>query len=108
MNRPRVLIVDDDEHICFVAARALEAIAICDAAHDVGQAKRALQRQAYDLALVDVGLPGPSGMILLDELRREWPQTGALMLSGLTELSVANEALDRGALGYVVKPFRVR
>jgi len=47
-------------------------------------------------------------MTLLDELRRQWPQTGALMLSGLTDLSVANEALDRGALGYVVKPFRVR
>ena len=58
--------------------------------------------------LVDVGLPGPSGMTLLEDLRRGWPQTGAVVLSGLTELSVATDALDRGALGYVVKPFRVR
>ena len=90
-------------------ARApLEAIATCDAVHDVGQANHALHRHAYDLALVDVSLPGPSGMTLLDQLRRDWPQTPAVMLSGLTDLSVANEALDRGALGYVVKPFRVR
>ena len=58
--------------------------------------------------LVDVGLPGPSGMRLLEELRRGWPRTGAVVLSGLTELSVATDALERGALGYVVKPFRVR
>jgi EAL domain-containing protein (putative c-di-GMP-specific phosphodiesterase class I)/ActR/RegA family two-component response regulator len=108
MSRSRILIVDDDEHICFVASRALEKIAICDTAHDVGQATRALRRQAYDLVLVDVGLPGPSGMTLLEELRREWPQTGALVLSGFTDLSTANEALERGAQGYVVKPFRVR
>src|SRR6185437_8804788 len=108
VSQPRVLIVDDDEHVCFVAARALERIAICDTAHDVGQATRALRRQAYDLVLVDVGLPGPSGMTLLEDLRHEWPQTGAVVLSGFTDLSTATEALERGALGYVVKPFRVR
>jgi EAL domain-containing protein (putative c-di-GMP-specific phosphodiesterase class I)/FixJ family two-component response regulator len=107
MSRSRVLIVDDDEQICFVATRALEAIAFCDSAHDVAEATRALHRQSYDLVLVDVGLPGPSGMTLLDELRRHWPQTAAVMLSGFTDLSVAREALDRGAFGYVVKPFRV-
>jgi len=107
VSRPRVLIVDDDEHICFVAKRALEAIAFCDEAHDVAQALRALDRHAYDVALVDVTLPGPSGMTLLDELRRRWPQTAAIVLSGLTDLSVAREASSRGALGYVVKPFRV-
>lgn len=107
MSRPRVLIVDDDEQICFVTTRALEAIAFCDSAHDVAEATRALHRQSYDLVLVDVGLPGPSGMTLLDELRRQWPQTAAVMLSGLTDLAVAREALDRGAFGYVLKPFRV-
>jgi EAL domain-containing protein (putative c-di-GMP-specific phosphodiesterase class I)/CheY-like chemotaxis protein len=102
------LIVDDDEQICFVAARALESMARCDAVHDVAQATRALEHEAYDLALVDVTLPGESGMTLLDRLRESWPQTSALMLSGATELSVAKEALDRGAVGYVLKPFRVR
>ena len=38
-------------------------------------------------------------------MRRHWPQTAAVMLSGATDLSVATEALNRGALGYVVKPF---
>jgi EAL domain-containing protein (putative c-di-GMP-specific phosphodiesterase class I)/FixJ family two-component response regulator len=108
MSRPRVLIVDDDEQICFVATRALESIAFCDSAHDVPQALRALNRNPYDVVLVDLTLPGPSGMTLLDELRRQWPQTAAIVLSGLTDLSVARDASSRGALGYVVKPFRVR
>jgi EAL domain-containing protein (putative c-di-GMP-specific phosphodiesterase class I)/DNA-binding response OmpR family regulator len=108
VSRPRVLIVDDDEQVCTVATRSLEGLAGCDTAHDVGQAVQALHRRSYDLVLVDVGLPGPSGMSLLDHLRRDWPQCAAVMLSGATDLSVANEALERGAVGYVVKPFRVR
>ena len=108
MNVPRVLIVDDDAQVCFVATRSLESIARCDSVPDVAGATHALALDTYDLVLVDVGLPGPSGMTLLDLLRQRWPQTGALMLSGATDLSVAREALSRGALGYVVKPFRVR
>jgi DNA-binding response OmpR family regulator len=108
VTRPRSLIVDDDEQVCFVAARALESIAQCEAVHSVSQATRALEHGAYDVVLVDVALPGESGMTLLDRVRRAWPQTAALMLSAATELSVAKEALDRGAVGYVVKPFRVR
>jgi len=108
MTQPRVLIVDDDAQVCFVATRSLESIARCDAVRDVAEAIHALAHDNYDLVLVDVSLPGPSGMTLLDELRRRWPQTAALMLSGGMDLSVAREALDRGALGYVVKPFRVR
>jgi len=108
LNRPRVLIVDDDAQICFVTTRALESIAQCDAVHDVAEATHALEHDTYDLVLVDVTLPGPSGLTLLDLLRRRWPQTVAVMLSGGTDLSVAREALDRGAFGYVVKPFRVR
>src|SRR4029077_9878171 len=108
MNMPRVLIVDDDAQVCFVATRSLESIARCDTVRDVAEATHALAHDTYDLVLVDVSLPGPSGMTLLDLLRHRWPQTAALMLSGGMDLSVAREALDRGALGYVVKPFRVR
>ncbi len=107
MSRPRVLIVDDDEHVCFVAARTLEGIAFCDSAGSVDEAVRALRRDSYDIVLLDVTLPGASGMTLLDRLRREWPQCAAVMLSALTDLSVAREALDRGAIAYIVKPFRV-
>jgi EAL domain-containing protein (putative c-di-GMP-specific phosphodiesterase class I)/FixJ family two-component response regulator len=108
MSPPRILILDDDEQVCFVAGRALESIGQCDAVHSVAAAVRALEHGAYDLVLVDVALPGESGMDLLDRLRGSWPQTAALMLSGATDLSIAKEALDRGAIGYVVKPFRVR
>jgi EAL domain-containing protein (putative c-di-GMP-specific phosphodiesterase class I)/CheY-like chemotaxis protein len=108
VSRPRILIVDDDEQVCFVATRALESIARCDGVHSVTQATRALEHGTYDLVLVDVALPGESGMALLDRLRRSWPQSPALMLSAATDLSVAKQALDRGAVGYVLKPFRVR
>ena len=61
MSRPRILIVDDDEQMCFVATRSLESIARCDAVHDVAEATHALEHDTYDLVLVDVTLPGPVG-----------------------------------------------
>jgi EAL domain-containing protein (putative c-di-GMP-specific phosphodiesterase class I)/ActR/RegA family two-component response regulator len=107
MTRARELIVDDDPAICRVAARALGTIATCDVAGDVDEAICALGLRAYDVALVDVRLPQGSGMTVLDELRRISPQSAAVVMSGVDDLSVAREALARGALGYIVKPFRV-
>ncbi len=107
MTNARVLIVDDDAAICRLAARALATIATCDVAGDVDEAIRALGLRAYDVALVDVRLPQGSGMTVLDELRRISPQSAAVMMSGVDDLAVAREALARGALGYIVKPFRV-
>ena len=108
MTDLRILIVDDDRHIGLVAARALEELAICDTSHDVGGATRALQRHSYDVALIDLTLPDASGMLLLDALRRFSPHTVPVMFSGASDLAIANEALSKGALGYIVKPFRVR
>lgn len=107
MTSARVLIVDDDAAIGRVAARALGAIATCDLAADVDEAVTALGLRAYDVALVDIRLPDGSGMTVLDELRRISPQSAAVMMSGVDDLTVAREALARGALGYITKPFRV-
>jgi EAL domain-containing protein (putative c-di-GMP-specific phosphodiesterase class I)/CheY-like chemotaxis protein len=103
----RVLVVDDDAAVCRTACWALEQIADCDTASDVAGACASLARGHYDLVLIDVRLPGESGLTLLDTLRARWPGTAALMISGLDDLAVAQDALARGAVAYVVKPFRV-
>jgi EAL domain-containing protein (putative c-di-GMP-specific phosphodiesterase class I)/FixJ family two-component response regulator len=108
MSALRILIVDDDRQVGLVASRALEELATCDVAGDIAAAERALERESYDVVLIDLTLPDGSGMTLLDELRSNWPHSVPVMLSGVSDLSVAGEALSKGALGYVVKPFRVR
>jgi EAL domain-containing protein (putative c-di-GMP-specific phosphodiesterase class I)/DNA-binding response OmpR family regulator len=103
----RVLVVDDDEAVCRTASWAIEQVAECDAAPDVASACALLERGHFDLVLIDVRLPGASGLNLLDTVRARWPATAALMISGLDDLAVAQDALARGAVAYVVKPFRV-
>ena len=102
MTKPRVLIVDDDAQVCFVATRSLESIAV-RRVHDVAEATL---RLAHDTT---TSLPRrlaarTLGMTLLDELRRR-PRTAALMLSGGTDWRWRRRH-STAAQGYVVKPFQ--
>ena len=107
MTDLRVLVVDDDRELCRVASWTLEKMATCSVAHDLASAARQLDAVHFDLVLIDVNLRGESGLELLDEVRKRWPDTAATMISGTDDLAVAQEAIGRGALAYLVKPFRV-
>jgi len=56
-----------------------------------------------DLVLVDISLPGMSGVDLLTELRRRYPDLPCLIVSAHSHPSYAQQVLDRGARGYVAK-----
>ena len=56
------------------------------------------------VVLIDLTLPDGSGMSLLDTLRVRWPHSIPVMLSGISDLTIAHETLAKGALGYIVKP----
>ena len=107
MTDIRVLVVDDDRELCRVASWTLEKMATCSVAHDLASATRMLDTAPFDLVLIDVALRDESGLELVGEMQRRWPDTAATMISGTDDLDVAQEALRRGALAYLVKPFRV-
>jgi EAL domain-containing protein (putative c-di-GMP-specific phosphodiesterase class I)/ActR/RegA family two-component response regulator len=107
MSDLRILVVDDDPDLCRVACWTLEGMATCEVAHDLESAARLLDATAFDLVLIDVTLRGESGLALLDQVQYRWPDTAATVISGSDDLDVAEEAITRGALAYLVKPFRV-
>src|SRR4051812_31032947 len=107
MSDLRILVVDDDPDLCRVACWTLEGMATCEVAHDLESAARLLDATAFDLVLIDVTLRGESGLALLDQVQYRWPDTAATVISGSDDLVVAEEAIARGALAYLVKPFRV-
>jgi EAL domain-containing protein (putative c-di-GMP-specific phosphodiesterase class I)/DNA-binding response OmpR family regulator len=107
MSDLRILIVDDDPDLCRVACWTLEGMATCEVAHDLESAARLLDASAFDLVLIDVTLRGESGLALLDQVQYRWPDTAATVISGRDDVDVAEEAIARGALAYLVKPFRV-
>lgn len=106
----RILTVEDD-----AAIRALIVSVLEGDGHEVFQAAdglRALsiaQDCAPDVILLDIGLPGQDGFVVLDELKaddalREVP---VLMVTAWADPELVGRAMDRGAAGYIRKPFDI-
>ncbi len=85
-SKPVILMVDDDRDAC----RNLSDILMdcgyhVDAAHEGPAALRLVQRQAYDLALLDLRMPGMDGLTLCKEVTRMRPDTVAMVITGYPE-----------------------
>jgi putative two-component system response regulator len=102
----RILIVDDEELVRGTLVRILEPRGYeCITAADAAEARERLRRDAPELILCDVGMPGESGVDLARSLTREYPNTGIIMVSAADDLETADELFSLGVYGYVVKPF---
>ena len=102
----RVLIVDDHA----IVRRGLRELlsdefqgAAFGEAPDARQALEQLRKKEWDIALLDIALPGKSGLDLLKELKAEWPKLPVLVLSAHPEDQFAVRALKAGAGGYMTK-----
>jgi putative two-component system response regulator len=102
-----LLIVDDDPSIRRWEYRVLgDQGFTCTVAGDVPEAEGSLTGHDFALALLDVNLPGGSGLDLLSHIRSEHPRTAVLMVTGADNLTLATRAIELGAYGYLVKPVR--
>jgi DNA-binding NtrC family response regulator len=101
-----VLIVDDDPTL----RQTMEAIVRSAGMNSVTaatgeEALDAVRRSAVDVMLLDVQLPGISGLHVLRQVRERHPDIGVIMVSVVKEIQVAVEAIKNGALDYVTKDF---
>jgi two-component system nitrogen regulation response regulator GlnG len=106
--RPRALVADDEPSIRFVLREALEAAGLEVVDVDNGTAAlEALGEGRFDIAFFDVRMPGPSGLELLDHARSVARDMAVVIITAQNTLENAVEAMKRGALDYLVKPFRL-
>jgi DNA-binding NarL/FixJ family response regulator len=103
-EKKRVLLVDDHE----VVAEGLKALLsahyeILGPVYDGSLVLDAVRRLQPDLLLLDVSLPGRSGLDLLPDLRSEWPRLPVVVLTGSADFLVGRTALLLGALGFLAK-----
>ena len=107
MKNLRLLIVDDEQASRYGIRRALESFGYDIAEADSAEAARVLMNgAAFDLLLLDVNMPGPNGLQVLEAIRRN-AEIPILMLSGRSRERDKVEALDLGADDYLSKPFGV-
>ena len=102
-----VLIVDDDDAFRHSLVRLMQGQGFAsEEAPDAPTAQAMIAAGDYSLVLLDVNMPGQSGMELLSEIRTAYPGLAVVMVTGRDEPTLAVAALETGAYGYVVKPFR--
>jgi two-component system, NtrC family, response regulator PilR len=102
-----ILVVDDDEVIRETLCELLSGQHACQTADTAEEALAKLGAQSFDVVLTDISMPGLSGMELLNRLRRLYPDTPVIIISGLTDEEQAQSLIELGAFDYLLKPFRL-
>jgi len=105
-ERPRVLVVDDEESIRNMVIKYLKEDCDVDAVADGPAAIARLQTTEYDLVITDLRMPGMDGLSVIREARRHSDVPIIIITAYSTEAN-AIEALNMGVTGYLTKPFRM-
>ncbi|SRR6266516_216097 len=102
-----ILIVDDDTVIRDVLSELFNSEHVCHTAETAEQALKLLETTPCDVAIVDISLPGISGLELLGHIRQGWPDTRVIIITGIDYHQYVQDLVKMGATDYLVKPFRL-
>ncbi len=103
----RVLILDDETDFAeelkeFLQLRDFEVYT----ANTPGEGFESLRRRPYDLMILDIKLPGMSGLDILQQVKKLYPAMEVIMISGHGDMDTVIQAMRDGAIDYLRKPFR--
>ena len=103
-----LLIVDDEPLIHISIEYSLNAMAEPDLtvkhAYTGSEMLRMMEANAFDIALVDIRMPGMDGLAAIEEAGKRWPNTRYYIMSGFSEFEYARQAVHLGVTDYLLKP----
>ncbi len=106
MPLSRILVADDEESMRWVLSKALRKKGFTvDLAKDGDEALNMIQGNSFDLAIIDIKMPGISGLDLLDRVREMKNDLLVVIMTAEASMRNAVEAMKRGAYDYITKPF---
>jgi len=106
MSIKRILVADDEESIRWVLGKALTKQGFqVDLAASGNEALALFRSNSYDLAVLDIKMPGMTGLDLLARFQEERPQMLVVIMTAESTMKNAVEAMKRGAYDYITKPF---
>jgi DNA-binding NtrC family response regulator len=103
-----VLVVDDEQGMRNFLEKTLSSR--CGEVHSADSAEaaeRLVRSHRYDLVILDITLPGKSGLVFLRELREQGYSGEVVLITAFADLDTAIEALRAGASDFILKPFRI-
>ena len=104
-DKTKILVVDDEEVVRRSYLRSLAGPHCKVAAASNGEeALHAMERDAFDVVLLDLRMPGMDGITVLRKIKEKWPECEAVVITGYPSIESAKEAVRLGAHNYLVKP----
>jgi len=108
-SKHRILIVDDDSEFRRSLKRILQKAGYhVSSASSGSQASEILYKRAYPLILMDLHMPGKSGMELLSEVKEKSPGSKVIMMTVDGALGNYTKAMNDGAFAYLNKPIKMK
>jgi len=108
VKSPSILVVDDDPEMCSLVLDVLrrEGYEVAEA-NDGTEAVRAILAREINVVLMDKNLPGPSGLELLPTILSVRPGIRIIMMTAFGDVPSYVEAVEKGAMEYLFKPFQM-
>jgi len=102
----RILVVDDEEIVIRSCTRILDGSDYqLEAAHDGREALQKVEQNAYDIMILDIMMPNIGGLEVLRRVKEGHPDIDVIMITGLSQIDTAVQAMKLGAFDYISKPF---
>src|SRR5512136_2489078 len=108
MKTPRILVIDDEIGICQGIQRALKPTGYqVDISTSSDKGLETIQKDHYNLVLLDVMMPGVSGIDLIASIHKHDPELVCIIITGYATVELAVRAIKHGAYDFLTKPFSV-
>ena len=108
MSLGKILAIDDEQNIrrLIESEFTLEGYEV-QTARDGQEGLKLLEEQAFDIVLLDIKLPRMNGIEVLRRVKKKYPSTEVLMITGYGDIKTAVESMKLGASDYITKPFKL-
>jgi DNA-binding NtrC family response regulator len=111
LKQKRILIVDDQASVAFFLTEGLRGLGDEYEVHSTGSAELALEqmnRQSFDLAVIDYRLPGINGLDLIKRLQNICPHTQTILITAYSSPELEDQAYRLQTYRYLAKPFHIQ
>jgi DNA-binding NtrC family response regulator len=107
-QKTTVLILDDEPIVCKRLKPALEKSGYeVESFTRSREAMHRLTERQFDVAITDLKMDGMDGMAFLTEVKKRYPETEVIVITGFATMETAKESYQKGVFDFVAKPFKL-